>query len=282
MKKVVSLVVAVVLCMMLAVPAFATTVGFVPSITAKPAPGLVGTTNLQVKDESGKVVFTAPVVDLVITPVADVQKEDADYQVPEEVAQQLRDLYAQMTETTFNVTEEVPELETYLESQGLDAAVAENMVVTSLFDITVLSDDLKDYLSVEGNTIDLTFEADIPEDHTPVVMVYVEGKWEVLEGVTVNNDGTITCNFADVGPVSILMVPNTVAEENESAGNEATTPAGEGEGETSEEGKPQGGASFHGDGDGVCEFNHWWLLLVALVIAVVIYMIAKRKKKETK
>ena len=281
MKKVVSLIVAVVLCMMLAVPAFATTVDFVPSITAKPAPGLNGAPCIEVKDEEDKVVYVAPIEDLVITPVSEVQKENGNYQIPEEIAQQLRDLYAQMKEPTFNVLAEVPELQAYLESLGLGAVAAENMVVTSLFDITVLTEELAEYLEVEGNTIELTFEVDIPDDHTAVVLIYLDGKWQVVADVTVNEDGTVTCVFDEAGPVSILMVPNAAAEENEPAATEENTPADDAEGEATEEGKPQGGFTFHGDGDGICEFNHWWLLLIALIIAFIIRKIAKRKK-ETK
>ena len=278
MKKVVSLIVAVVLCMMLAVPAFAASVDFVPSITAKPAPGVTGGSQtgsepvIEIKDENGKVIYTAPLADLVVTPVSAVQSEDGEYTISEEAAELLRQLYAQMSDPNFNLAEEVPELIAYLESLGLDAALVKDMVITALFDITVLTDELKDYLAVEGNTVDLTFEVDIPDGHQVIVMVYVDGKWQIVEGVVVNADGTITCTFDQVGPVAILTLPIPVEEETEPATEAATATE-------AVEAEPTVPAEAEGEG---CDFNHWWLLLIIPVIAIVWYLVAKNKKKESK
>ena len=52
MRKVISMITVFVLCFTLAVPAFASSVGFVPSITAKPAPEVVVTEHEPVAEEA--------------------------------------------------------------------------------------------------------------------------------------------------------------------------------------------------------------------------------------
>lgn len=91
-KKVISLAIVLLLCTSFAVPTFASSGGFVDSITVKPAPELVignstvkvdGTDTqqkteeivIEIKNENNETVYSAPVTDLVITAVSQVQAD---------------------------------------------------------------------------------------------------------------------------------------------------------------------------------------------------------------
>lgn len=339
MKKVISLITVLILCVALAVPAFATSVGFVPSITAKPAPEIVvggttvkidGTTSeegtdgeqgeafvpvVEVKNETKEVVYTAPVVDLVVTAVSQVQDESAAETVviSEEAVETLKEAYDQLNKENVKLSEEAPELveqmkeqlvaqvaeqvTKQMEEQGataeeIEAAVAaatetvaadvasivDTAVVTALFDVSILSEELDEYLSVEGHTIDLTFKADIPEDHHVMVMVYKENKWQTIENVVVNGDGTITCTFAHFCPVAILTVPvvEEKVEEPTEAAPEAAAP------EVAPEAAPEAAPETPANPEQTAEggFAWWWIVLV--VVAVVVVAVVTKKSKVAK
>lgn len=337
MKKVISLITVLVLCVALAVPAFATTVGFVPSITAKPAPELVvGDTTVkvdgteantgvegedivpvvEVKNETKEVVYTAPVVDLVVTAVSQVQDEKAAESVviSDEAVETLKEAYTQLNKENVKLSEEEPELMEQMkeqlvaqlaaqvvmqmEEQGatteeIEAAVAaatesavadvaaivDSAVVTALFDVTILSEELQEYLDIEGHTIDLTFKADVPEDYYVIVMVYKENKWQTIENVAVNDDGTITCTFAHFCPVAILTAPIEAAVADEPAEEVeeiVETPAVEND--AAEEVVPEDSESQ----PAVAEksgFAWWWIVIAVVVVITVIAVKGKRSSK---
>lgn len=279
MRKLINLLMASMLCLTLTVPAFASGVTFVPSITVKPAPEVVvdGTTvenddtdsnvedekefipAVEVKNPEKEVVYTAPVEDLVVTAVSQVQTEKPEVVIPDEAVSVLKTAYSQLNDQEFKFSEQTPELvqemeeklmtdleeqvTQIMEDQGanqeeIDVAVAkvkeivaadaaklmDSAVVTALFDVTVMSEELESYLAIEGNTIDVTFKADAPKDHAIVVMVYKEERWQLIENVVVNGDGTITCTFAHFCPVAIMTVPLTsvIPEEAVPAAAEVT------------------------------------------------------------
>ena len=259
MKKVIGLAIVLLLCTSFAVPTFASSGGFVDSITVKPAPELVignstvkvdGTDTqqkteeivIEIKNENNETVYSAPVTDLVITAVSQVQADSPAVAISEEAAEVLKEAYDQLNDEQFKISEQSVELTTalqeklvadietqvikLLEEQGaaqeiIDTVVAnaketvtaestnlmDAAVVTALFDVSIVSEEMDEHLSVEGNSIDLTFAADVPENHAVVVMVYKENTWQLIENVVVNADGTITCTFAHFCPVAIMAVP---------------------------------------------------------------------------
>ena len=281
-----------VLCFTLAVPAFASSVGFVPSITAKPAPELVvGGENLtldgtgaddivdmpviEVKNENQEVVYEAPVVDLVVTAVSQVQADDSSLVISEEAAEILKEAYEQLNDEDFRLAEKIPEQIEQLKDMGLDEENVNAAVVTALFDVTVLTEELETYLAEEGHTVDLTFKADVPAGHTVVVMVYKESKWQLIENVAVNGDGTITCTFAHFCPVAILTVPMAVEAAEETVAAEAAT-------EAAPEAAPEAAADATvqpaEDNGG---FAWWWIVLVAVVAVAGVVLKSKGSKKGT-
>ena len=292
MRKVISMITVFVLCFTLAVPAFASSVGFVPSITAKPAPELVvGGENLtldgtgaddivdmpviEVKNENQEVVYQAPVVDLVVTAVSQVQADDSSLVISEEAAEILKEAYEQLNDEDFRLAENIPEQIEQLKDMGLDEENVNAAVVTALFDVTVLTEELETYLAEEGHTVDLTFKADVPAGHTVVVMVYKESKWQLIENVAVNGDGTITCTFAHFCPVAILTVPMAVEAAEETVAAEAAT-------EAAPEAAPEAAADATvqpaEDNGG---FAWWWIVLVAVVAVAGVVLKSKGSKKGT-
>ena len=292
MRKVISMITVFVLCFTLAVPAFASSVGFVPSITAKPAPELVvGGENLtldgtgaddivdmpviEVKNENQEVVYQAPVVDLVVTAVSQVQADDSSLVISEEAAEILKEAYEQLNDEDFRLAEKIPEQIEQLKDMGLDEENVNAAVVTALFDVTVLTEELETYLAEEGHTVDLTFKADVPAGHTVVVMVYKESKWQLIENVAVNGDGTITCTFAHFCPVAILTVPMAVEAAEETVAAEAAT-------EAAPEAAPEAAADATvqpaEDNGG---FAWWWIVLVAVVAVAGVVLKSKGSKKGT-
>lgn len=291
MRKVISMITVFVLCFTLAVPAFASSVGFVPSITAKPAPEVVvGGENLtldgtdaddiadmpviEVKNENQEVVYEAPVVDLVVTAVSQVQADDSSLVISEEAAEILKEAYEQLNDEDFRLAEKIPEQIEQLKDMGLDEENVNAAVVTALFDVTVLTEELETYLAEEGHTVDLTFKADVPAGHT-VVMVYKESKWQLIENVAVNGDGTITCTFAHFCPVAILTVPMAVEAAEETVATEAAT-------EAAPEAAPEAAADATvqpaEDNGG---FAWWWIVLVAVVAVAGVVLKSKGSKKGT-
>ena len=292
MRKVISMITVFVLCFTLAVPAFASSVGFVPSITAKPAPDVVvGGENLtldgtgaddiadmpviEVKNENQEVVYEAPVVDLVVTAVSQVQADDSSLVISEEAAEILKEAYEQLNDEDFRLAEKIPEQIEQLKDMGLDEENVNAAVVTALFDVTVLTEELETYLAEEGHTVDLTFKADVPAGHTVVVMVYKESKWQLIENVAVNGDGTITCTFAHFCPVAILTVPMAVEAAEETVATEAAT-------EAAPEAAPEAAADATvqpaEDNGG---FAWWWIVLVAVVAVAGVVLKSKGSKKGT-
>lgn len=292
MRKVISMITVFVLCFTLAVPAFASSVGFVPSITAKPAPEVVvGGENLtldgtdaddiadmpviEVKNENQEVVYEAPVVDLVVTAVSQVQADDSSLVISEEAAEILKEAYEQLNDEDFRLAEKIPEQIEQLKDMGLDEENVNAAVVTALFDVTVLTEELETYLAEEGHTVDLTFKADVPAGHAVVVMVYKESKWQLIENVAVNGDGTITCTFAHFCPVAILTVPMAVEAAEETVAAEAAT-------EAAPEAAPEAAADATvqpaEDNGG---FAWWWIVLVAVVAVAGVVLKSKGSKKGT-
>ena len=292
MRKVISMITVFVLCFTLAVPAFASSVGFVPSITAKPAPELVvGGENLtldgtgaddivdmpviEVKNENQEVVYEAPVVDLVVTAVSQVQADDSSLVISEEAAEILKEAYEQLNDEDFRLAENIPEQIEQLKDMGLDEENVNAAVVTALFDVTVLTEELETYLAEEGHTVDLTFKADVPAGHTVVVMVYKESKWQLIENVAVNGDGTITCTFAHFCPVAILTVPMAVEAAEETVAAEAATEAAP---EAAPEATADAAVQPAEDNGG---FAWWWIVLVAVVAVAGVVLKSKGSKKGT-
>ena len=275
MRKVLSILTVLLICLSLAVPAFATDAVYVPSITAKPAPELdlstqegTGEPMIQVKDENKEVVHVSPVESLVITPVADVMADEG-VRISEEASETLKEAFETLDTKGAEVFEEVPELVQMVQEADIKV---EDLVVMDLFDVSILNEELEEYVNVEGNSIELTFAMNIPADQVVYVMVFKENKWQLAQSAVNNGDGTVTCVFEHFCPVAILTAPIVTVEETEAA--EEAAP----EAETQAAAAPEAPAAPAAQ-EQSASFP-WWVILVAAVVAIILVITKGKKSKE--
>ena len=173
MRKFVCLLIAVMMCAMLALPVMAATDTFVPSISYKDGPTvakgpecIVVTSLKQAKDKT-----------------TDISQEDRDL---------LWDVYDKLSDGTMELK--------------LDS---DKYVVRELVDISFKYDACRqaghtheEELKQAGNTVELTLKMGLSKGTDLKVFVYVDGQWTPVEKVTVNSNGTVTCVFEDICPVA--------------------------------------------------------------------------------
>ena len=273
MRKVLSILTVLLICLSLAVPAFAAEEVYVPSITAKPAPELDQSTQdatgipvIQVKDEKQEIVHVSPIENLVVTPVANVMA-DEEVRISEEAQEILKEAFETLDTKGVEVFEEVPELVQLIQEADIKV---EDLVVMDLFDVTILNEELEEYLNVEGNTIELTFAMNLPADQEVYVMVFKNSQWILAESAVNNGDGSVTCAFEHFCPVAILTAPVVTVEETEPAVEVA--PEAETETQPAAPEAPavqEQSASFP-----------WWIILVVAVVVIVLIVVKGKKSKE--
>lgn len=216
MRKMITVICAVLLCLVFAVAAVADTV--VASVTAKPAPEVnTGSSSdsavIEVKDDTGKVVASAETIKIEVTAVATVMENEAAQDdanaetmptqpVSEEVAQELKAAYEELSDEKTDVVAIVTGLEEVLKENDVEAS---NLVVKDLFHVDIADESVKEYLAVEGNTITLNLKADIQEGQFVTVAVLVDGEWILVEDVVVLEDGSIDVTLGYLGTVAIFV-----------------------------------------------------------------------------
>lgn len=182
MKKLITLLLALTLCF--AVVLSAAAAEFVPSISYKDNPEVVG--EPEIKDENGQDVEG---VELTITPVSDaLEKEEEDRTHYEDL---LVEVYEQLTDGTMKIPFPDDDEKSY--------------VIRDLIDISLVDED-DPTTDVEFNgKIVITFDLGIDPDVEVLVYVYVDGEWVRVTSVVNNGDGTITCIFDKLGPVAFCV-----------------------------------------------------------------------------
>lgn len=276
MRKVLSILTVLLICLSLAVPAFAAEEVYVPSITAKPAPELdqstqegTGVPAIQVKDEKEEIVHTSPVENLVVTAVAAVMGEQ-EVKISEEAVETLKTAFETLDTKGVEVFKEVAELVQLAEEANVNV---EDLVVMDLFDVTILNTELEEYLNVEGNTVELTFAANIPAEQVVYVMVFKDSKWQLAESAVNNGDGSITCVFEHFCPVAILTAPMATVEESAAVEEVVSEP------EAQAPAAPEAPAAAPAAQEQSASFP-WWVILVAAVVVVVLVITKGKKSKE--
>ena len=204
MKKVMSIVVAMLLCLSLVLPVCAAEVGdgFVPSITYKPNPEFVpvydeaGNEYIGViRDAEGNILDYISHSCLLITPIAHVWDEDIE--VPEDVERLLLFLYNGLNDGSIVVPYEKHEA-------NLDPA---NMVIRDLFDVRWNCEEHAKSLDAPGVVLELTFDLGVVPEAQIYVQTYDEptGIWEPIVSSVNNGDGTVTCIFEHLCGVEFSM-----------------------------------------------------------------------------
>lgn len=196
MKKVISCLLVLVLCLSASVTVMADSVEFVPSITYKPAPEVVATMPEGHEDC------------IVVTPVSD---EDAE---------ELKGLYSELTGDGVKLSEECPDLNDMVSEALGENKTADDLVVRDLFHIGADCDELDEYMNADG-TVKVTFASTVAEGESVFAMMYADGAWKAIDA-TNNNDGTITVAVKEWGSVAI-MVPASVGSDDTQTGETSDT-----------------------------------------------------------
>lgn len=199
MKRAIALTLMLMLCVSLAVPAYAAENGFVPSITYKGEPDIVPVEPgiIGIVREDGDIISHIYEDCLLITPVSEAQTST---QIPEEAANTLLYVYEALSSGAM----ELP----YDKVPGCDGR---SMVILELVDATWLcGGDNSDHdhpteVAPKGVVFEVTFDLGVAADALVTVMTYKNEEWNPIANVVNNGDGTVTCTFEDLCPVAFSV-----------------------------------------------------------------------------
>ena len=182
MKKIVALILALVLCLSVAAPAFAAGT-FVPSVSYKDGP------EIEDAEMNGKDVGDC----IVITSIQQAKDKTTD------IYQEDRDLLLEVYEK--------------LNSGEMKLPIEKDHVIRELVDVSFKvttcvenpEHNHREELLKPGVTMAITFDLGVARDANVIVMSYYEGAWENVVSVTNNGDGTVTCVFEHFCPVAFAV-----------------------------------------------------------------------------
>lgn len=180
MKKLISLVLVAVLLCSVVLPVAAEE--FVPSISYKDSPEIVGKPEITDKDD--KEVTGAQVV---ITPVSDA------LETPEQERSDEEALLVEVFDKLNNGDMKLP----VPDGDGGE----EYYVVRDLFDIDI---DYGTQEPTENVRIEVTFDLGV-EAGAEVAVMFFDGTWVPMENIKNNGDGTVTVVFDKLGPVAFCV-----------------------------------------------------------------------------
>jgi hypothetical protein len=206
MKK---LSIALVLSLLLSMFAVsASAANFVASVQQKAAPTIqeneqyaqqnANSAGAAILNQSGDIVAGVSTSDIVVTAVSSVD----DSAVSAEIQARLSAAYDQI-ENADSLRALLPEIDAILEDLGFEGT-ADDLVVQELFDLSA-TDEVKEYLEEDGNTLTVRMDADLDPDEFAVVLQNTEDdNWEYVEA-TINADGTVDASFDSLAPVAIAV-----------------------------------------------------------------------------
>lgn len=199
MKKFVSFVMAFVLCTMLTLPAYASN-DFTPSVSNKPAPDVVpvimpdgDTAFAEILDATGEVIDQVYEECLVITSVANAAYSEA---TPDNAKELLLDVYQKLQSGEMTIP--------YVKLFG-DGIDADNMVISDLFDVSLLCEEHPEALEPIGTTMRITFDLGVGADENVYATLYKCDGWVTTVDTKNNGDGTVSIIAEDFCPVAFSV-----------------------------------------------------------------------------
>lgn len=194
MKKFISLMVAVLLCVAMVCPVLAADT-FVPSISYKPQPEIVPVKDNEgndavavIRDADGKVLDFVSGPCLEVTSIASVLNNQES--VAEDVKASLTAVYNALSSGSITIPYEK-------HNANLDAS---EMVIRDLFDARFRCEEHPAILAEPGVTMDIIFDLGVVADAEVFVMSFDDTDsqnvgWEPIVKAVNNGDGTVTCTF---------------------------------------------------------------------------------------
>lgn len=190
MKKGIVAIALLAICLSLICPAFAAENAFVPSISYKDGPVIIGA-KMETEDVASCLVVTS--LKAATEKTTDISQEARDL---------LLDAYAK------------------LESGEMKLPLEEGYVIRELVDVSwkqtacveekhTHDEDLKK----EAVTVTIDLELGIDANTDLLVYAYRNGQWEPIESAKNNGDGTITCVFEHFCPVAFAVREQTGGSE---------------------------------------------------------------------
>lgn len=175
MKRMICVLVVVLLCFCLVVPAMAAESSFVPSIDYKGGPEIIAA-ELDEEDVVRCLVVTS---------------------IPEARAQST-DIYQEDRDELLRVYDA-------LVSGSMTLPLEGDYVIRELVDVSFKipcdeKDTHKEQLEQDGVTVDITFDLGVAADENVAVLVYVDEQWKPV-GASNNGNGSVTCVFEEICPV---------------------------------------------------------------------------------
>ncbi len=180
MKKVFTVVLAMVMVLTMGVSAFAATDSFFKSPSVNPAPDLE-------KVDNPNDGCTA---EIIITPYSERDELDDESQ------KDIEDAY-----DTIKNNEDGSSLDEALEELADDDHPVDALAISDLFDIDYTNCDIHD----EHDPVTITITAETANNFVGL-LVYVNGEWKIVDGTTVNKEETtLTFKAAEFGPYAIVV-----------------------------------------------------------------------------
>ena len=183
MKKIFLIVLIFVFVMSVGAVVYAAEENFVPSISSKPAPELVGVTD----------VNTGEAIELVITPMMQIET------LPEKVKQVFEGAKEVISKAK-NITTVNSDLKPIAKGMGVKG---EQLIVSDLFDISE-----KDFKKNEGCHYNISMEVNaVTIGRFVALLHYTNSKWECVENVKIAEDGkTLEFEVDNLSPFAIVVV----------------------------------------------------------------------------
>ena len=182
MRKIVCLLTALLVCLSMAVPAFAAGDTFVPSISYKDGPVIK---SAEMNNEN---VTSC----MVVTSIKGAKNKSTD------ISQEDRDLLLDVYEKLNSGSMKLPLDGDYVIRELVDVSFGKTGCVDP-------DHGHEEWLAEEGNTITIKFDLGVHKSTDVVVMSYVDGQWVKAESVKNNGDGTVTCVFEEICPVAFCV-----------------------------------------------------------------------------
>lgn len=199
MKKIIAIVVALMLCAAMVMPAAAAGNEFTPSVSNKPAPEIVpvvdpdGNPAIGVLcDGDGQIIDYVYEDCLIITPVSEAKTST---EIPDYAEKVLLDVYGKLTSGEMTIPYEKHD-------SKLNTG---NMVIRDLFDATFICTEHPDMLEPQGVTLRIIFDLNVAKDVEVYTMTYKNNEWNPIVSTVNNGDGTVTCTFEKLCPVEFSV-----------------------------------------------------------------------------